>query len=335
MLPYNGRSWQTLVDALQDVAGIVTVLAGAVAAVAGAITAIFEARRRLRDREKKPPASGPSLQPSSRRTLQRSLIGVLGGVFLLAVGFTIWNPFRTPPPPPPDTPTTTETTTDQPVTTTSSETPTTISGQSILRDCPTMIEFGKTVRRSIGQASQVDCFSFAGASEDRVWANVAPTSGNLDPAVEVIRPDRNRLACGGVTNPSLCVLDASGIHAIFIKSFRGTSTGGYHLYLQRLNQPDNCGSLAHSPVRGSVSARESVHCYRFSGSQDDRVSINVVVTSGNLDPSLEITRPDGDKLPCGGVFNPRICALDDDGKHTILIRSFSGRGTGGYSITLA
>jgi hypothetical protein len=305
---------------------LIAAIAGAVAAVAAAIKALLDLRDRRRERQG---ANGE--HPPPRRPGPTSAVVVASLCLVLAVGIGIWALVR---PKPPGTAAGSGTTLTVAATTTSPEPSTAPSGANLSRSCPRRLAFGETVRRSIAQAGQLDCLSFTGAQRDRIWVKVVRTSGDLDPFLELARPDGDKLPCGGVTNPQACTLDVDGTHAIYLKSFRGTGTGGYHLYVQRLNRPERCTPLGRSPVTGSIRPTEMVGCYQFAGAPGDRVSASVVKTSGDLDPYVEMSRPDGNKLPCGGVSNPRTCTLDADGKHTILVMSFSGNGTGGYSIAL-
>jgi hypothetical protein len=202
--------------------------------------------------------------------------------------------------------------------------------------CPASLVFGETIRCSIDQQGQVDRYQVAGTRRDRIWMNVVRTSGDIDTYIEMTRPDGNKVTCGGLGTPHTCELDTTGTHAVLVRSFSRDQTGGYHLHVQRLTLPQGCKTLRFgaAPVADSVDAAAAARCYTFTGTEDDRVQVTVVKTSGDMYTTTEVTRPDGNKLACGGLASPSTCALDATGPHTVLVRSHGGVTTGGFQISL-
>ncbi|MCM3902885.1 MAG: hypothetical protein ND866_14360, partial [Pyrinomonadaceae bacterium] len=75
-----------------------------------------------------------------------------------------------------------------------------------------------------------------------------------------------------------CILTSSGLHTIqAFDSFNGTFTGGYNLYLQRLNNPGNTVSISFGQtVPGSIDGLADVDTYTFTANVGDRVLVRMM-----------------------------------------------------------
>ena len=94
---------------------------------------------------------------------------------------------------------------------------------------------------------------------------------------------------------------------------------------------------------GGISYGETIACsidsnetdsYTFAGNINDRVIARVQITSGNIDPSLQIDAPGG-TCATSTIFNllELNCILPTGGIHTIHVSGSSGQ-TGGYNLHL-
>src|SRR5262249_33126738 len=116
----------------------------------------------------------------------------------------------------------------------------------------------------------------------------------------------------------------------------GTGTGTYATWLLRMNNPPGCTPIAYgdAPVTGSIGAAVETDCYRFSGSNGDKLRLRVVKTSGTMIPLIETVRPDGTTL-CGATTAQVLtCTLTSNGNHAVVVRDFVGTSMGGYSLVI-
>ncbi len=100
-----------------------------------------------------------------------------------------------------------------------------------------------------------------------------------------------------------------------------------------------------STCPAGISYGETIDCsivsdetdsYSFSGTASDRVIARLQVTSGNLDPTLEIDAPGGGQLCTSStIFNllELNCTLTSSGTHTVHVSGSAGQ-TGGYNLHL-
>jgi hypothetical protein len=199
------------------------------------------------------------------------------------------------------------------------------------------INYGGVVTGTIDLAVRLDTYTFPGNSGDRVRFSMNMTSGTLDPSFDVFRPDGSLLcsqATFGVLAQTDCALDAAGTYTILVGDFGADGTGNYQLYLQRTNDPVNFIPINYGEVvTGTIDLAVRLDTYTFPGNSGDQVRFSMNMTSGNLDPSFDVFRPDGSLL-CSqatfGVLAQIDCTLDTTGTYTILVGDFGADGTGDY-----
>ena len=201
----------------------------------------------------------------------------------------------------------------------------------------TPIPFGALRTGVITVSGETDCFTFTGAVGDVVRVRVIKTSGAFNPLAEVVRP--NGQPCVGATavDEFNCAVNSAGTHTIRIRDAApGTRTGGYSLYIQRLNNPVGCTPITFGalPLARSITVAAEVDCYTFAGTVGDRVRVRMIKTSGAFLFSAQVVRPNGQVCvsgpPSSGELN---CAVNSAGTHTILIRDASvGTRTGNYRL---
>jgi len=202
----------------------------------------------------------------------------------------------------------------------------------------TPIAFGDTVSASIDLPSEMDTYTFVGASGDQVLVRVAETSGSLWPLIRVYRPN-GTLLCEDYspsTAEVFCTLTSSGMHTILVADYFGTYTGEYSLYLQRTNNPGNATPISFGDTLSGTVAAAEMDAYTFVGASGDQIIVRMSKTSGSLWPLILVYRPNGTLL-CED-YSPStaevFCTLTSSGMHTILVADYFGTYTGEYSLYL-
>ena len=131
---------------------------------------------------------------------------------------------------------------------------------------------------------------------------------------------------------------SSATFTVLVSDGSATNTGGYNLYLQRLNNPGNPIAFSFGQVTSdAISLLAEMDSYTFNGTQNDQIRIRMVDTDPTFyDPEFRVYRPDGSFLCSAsqGLIADEICVLDVDGKHLILTADGSGDETGNYGLTI-
>ena len=98
----------------------------------------------------------------------------------------------------------------------------------------------------------------------------------------------------------------------------GTGTGNYRLYIQRLNNPVGCTSIAFGalPLAGSITVAGEVDCYTFAGTVGNTVRVRVIKTSGTFDPLADVVRPNGQACAAATTVDDFNCAVSSAGTVT-------------------
>jgi hypothetical protein len=195
-------------------------------------------------------------------------------------------------------------------------------------------EFAVTAARgAVTTTGEVDCWRFAATAGQRVRIRAVKTSGALDPAVEVIKPNGITRCAATTADDVTCQLDITGDHTILVHDSGGTATGDYRLGLQRVSDPVGCSSLSYGTTvtEASLATIAETECWRVSGADGNRVRLRVVGTSGASVPVTEVLDASGDTV-CGGI--DATCKLGSFGMHTILVRDQLGTRTGNYRVSI-
>ncbi|MBK8904512.1 MAG: hypothetical protein IPM53_25260 [Anaerolineaceae bacterium] len=214
---------------------------------------------------------------------------------------------------------------------------TTPSGKPVLAGgstCSSNLNFGQTIHCAIDLAGETDSFTFSGSAGDRIRVRVVETSGSLAAFQEIIQPGGTSL-CSTIVTEITCLLESNGNHTLLINDFGGTDNGNYSLYLQRLNNPVGCSTIAFGalPSTGNLTEAAVTDCFTFQLSTGDQVRGRAVETAGTAAAYQEIIQPDGTTL-CGTIVTELTCQATVTGLHTILINDFGGTDTGTYSFYL-
>ena len=194
--------------------------------------------------------------------------------------------------------------------------------------CPALT-FGPTGKvGAINQNAEIDCLAPAAATVgQRYRARLVETSGSGTLIMEVVRPDGTTV-CGPTSAPDLgCALDTAGANRIYVYASGGLTTANYRIVLEKFPNPTGCTPLDYGD-RPSVTFDDpgELACYTFTGSSGDRIRERTIQTTGALNPLTEVLRPDGTTV-CPATFaDDQTCALDTNGKQTLLV--YDGVGTG-------
>jgi len=207
------------------------------------------------------------------------------------------------------------------------------------------LSFGQTVTASISAPAERDTYMFSAAAGDVLAASMAVSSGFLDPDIELY-DSQGVLICsaerdsGGSAQFNDCGVSATGTYTLIADDFGNTDTGNYGLHLQRLNNPGNVVPISFGQtLSASVEAPAEKDAYTFSAAAADLIVARMSVSSGFLDPDIELYDSQG-VLVCsaekdsGGAVEFNDCILPAGGKYTLLADDFGNTDTGNYSLFL-
>jgi hypothetical protein len=207
------------------------------------------------------------------------------------------------------------------------------------------LSFGQTVTASISAPAERDTYMFSAAAGDVLAASMAVSSGFLDPDIELY-DSQGVLICsaerdsGGSAQFNDCGVSATGTYTLIADDFGNTDTGNYGLHLQRLNNPGNVVPISFGQtLSASVEAPAEKDAYTFSAAAADLIVARMSVSSGFLDPDIELYDSQG-VLVCsaekdsGGAVEFNDCILPAGGKYTLLADDFGNTDTGSYGLHL-
>lgn len=214
-----------------------------------------------------------------------------------------------------------------------------------LQSCGASITAGDTMACAIVAAAEVDSISFAGASGDVLLVRVGVTAGTMTPIVRVFGPTGAKLCEAGTSYStgaeiSRCALAQNGTHTITIADAVGTRTGGYNVYVQRLNALAGAASLAvgTTTVASIATAAES-NSFTLAANANDVVLLRAGVTAGMMTPLVRVFARDGTVLCSAGTTYSAgteitRCALPQPGSYSVLVGDAVGTRSGTYNLYL-
>ena len=179
----------------------------------------------------------------------------------------------------------------------------------------TTIAYGDNLTVTLASA-EVTEYAFSASSGDKAFVRMATTDnpGYIpNPQLRVYRPDGSLLCEGdsGYEKILTCTADATGTHLILATTKYNTS-GGFGVYLQRLNGPTGAASISYGDNATGTLAAAEVYDYAFSGSSGELVYARLSGTGGqNQKMFLGIYKPDGSVM-CSetGPDSPPILDFD-------------------------
>ena len=207
----------------------------------------------------------------------------------------------------------------------------------------TPIVFGAAPTTGTVAAGEMDCFTFAGATGDRIHANLVKTSGTALTA-QLFNPTGGQVCNfdpGSFSNPFACGLTAAGTQTLIVSGLvGGAGAGNYSLAVQRANNPVGCTALGFgaAPTTGTIALAAEEDCFTFTGTSGDRIRVRPIATSGTLQFVSDVLRPSG-TVACentnGFGGSPEFtCPLTFTGTHTLVLGDSLGTRTGNYAVVI-
>lgn len=206
---------------------------------------------------------------------------------------------------------------------------------------PLSIAFGSTLSGSIGLPAEMDTYTFTAAAGDKVLLRLSSDTSSITPDLRLFSPAGTLLCHDYNSYPaeiSSCDLPAAGAYSILLGDFLGTTTGEYHLYLQRLNNP--LGSLSIVSCQSSFSSIDlpaEMDTYSFPAAAGDQVLVRLSADMSSIVPDLRVFSPSGALLCRDYNSYPAeiaSCDLPTTGIYSILVGDLLGYRTGAYRLFL-
>ncbi len=186
-----------------------------------------------------------------------------------------------------------------------------------------VISYVTPVTDSISSAVDGDIFRFNATAGTSIRFNALSTTTNMDPTIEVRDPDGNLLLNGSVDGASCtnvgCSFSAdispalTGTYSVLFYDGGTNEAGDYQLSLwcvlggcdsdtdgiadgdrQIVGYGENISTKAISPA-------VDADFYIFNGTMGDQIRINVLSTTTNMDPTIEVYDPDGTRILNGAA----------------------------------
>ncbi len=225
-------------------------------------------------------------------------------------------------------------------------------GNSITSDNTpaTLISIGQTVNGEINPAGERDIYYFEGSSGQEVTIEMTRSSGNLDPYIEMYRPNGSYLAYdddgAGYPNARLVIrLPDSGRYQIVARAYASSQTGAYTLRITAGTSgrdTDDGRWLTHDRwLNAQINPSNDEDWYYFSGIAGRLISIRMNKSGGNLDSYLELYDSGGSRIAYdddGGGWDTRnawlVTVLPRTGNYRVKARSYNNASSGPYAIRL-
>ncbi len=230
--------------------------------------------------------------------------------------------------------------------------------------------YAESISGSIDAPSEIDRYTFEANPGDLIIIGLAKTSGGLWPEIRVLDAsadlvvEQSHAEYLEVTVRPMAVIEepVAGDVQIFLPmivsdtaptaglqskieytiligdGFDGTRTGGYNLFLQKLNEPINPTELTYNDtVSGSVDVVGELDSFVFSGEAGDIVLAGMSQVLGPVWQQIRLYDPAGNLL--NEVAHPThvetMYTLPSTGEYKMLLSDgFSGLLLGGYNIHL-
>ena len=201
------------------------------------------------------------------------------------------------------------------------------------------IDFGITKTGSISSPGGVDTYTFSGVTGDAIVIRIAKTSGDLWPRITLYGSNGKEIKRAYSTTQTeiLVTLTSPGTQKILVDDgYRGSYTGDYSIFVQRINNPDNVKPFEFGVAKsGSFKTPGFVDSFSFSAVTGDAVVIRISKTAGDLWPRITLYGPPGTELKRAYSTTTTEISypLTSSGTYTILVDDgYRGSYTGDYSL---
>ena len=206
---------------------------------------------------------------------------------------------------------------------------------------PLQIGFGETISASLDYFLEMDIYTFTADVNDIVLIRMSRASGSLGPQIQLYAADGTELAkaysYGNAVEVSH-VAAVAGTYTILACDYGGTRTGGYSIFVQRLNAPAGATSIEFGKTASaSIDSAAEMDTYIFSAEANDTVLVRMSSASDSLEPQIRLCAPDGTELASAhsnGNAAEISHILPADGNYTVLACDYWGTHTSAYGIFL-
>jgi hypothetical protein len=205
--------------------------------------------------------------------------------------------------------------------------------------CPPSIGFGETIQCLISVAGEKDTYTFSAVAGDKVLVRMNRANGSFSPEVLIKDPIGNILCdnFGALTAEiATCTLPGTATYSIQAFDHLNTGTGGYYLYLQRLNNPGRARAITTygQDLTGQILTASEADTYTVPAVAGDKLLARMSKSSGTLASHVQIYSPAGILL-CegfGAASGDASCSAPISGTYTILAFDHARLGIGNYFI---
>jgi hypothetical protein len=187
----------------------------------------------------------------------------------------------------------------------------------------------------------MDSYTFEGNAGDSVLVGISRVSGDLHSEIRLLDPEGNLINSAKDANyvEAVSGLPVTGAYTLLVgDGFWGSGTGGYHLYLQRLNDPVGASPLSFGELAlGTILQSVEMEAYTFAAEAGDRVLVGASPTSGYIWPEIRLYDPTGNLLNSASDSKHAEMAVNvlASGVHTLLVSDgFNGTETGDFGLYL-
>ncbi len=219
----------------------------------------------------------------------------------------------------------------------------------------TGVEPGTLITGTIDDATPRQVFYFEGSRGEVIRFQLQTTDGNLDPVMTVFddtgmilfnRDDRD----GNRDVAVMMTIPASTRFYVVVGRFgysQGSTRGEFELVLERVGVISEQGTnlLYNIPVIDTISSTQPQIYYTFRAEAGDIVNIEMVRSSGTLDPFLQIVDSnrfvlaENDDAPTNGTRNARIenLIIENTGTYIIVATRYgqaAGESVGSFVLTI-
>ena len=205
------------------------------------------------------------------------------------------------------------------------------------------LTLAQTTSGAILSAAQLDSYTFAVNSGDRLVLRMGVSSGTLRPLLRLYTAAGQKVCEGGTPYGPMgeidgCVITTSGPHTLVLADNGNVRTGSYGVQIQRVNAPISPVALpiAQSNVAAILSAGE-LDTYTLTAATAGPIMLRMGVASGTLRPYMRVYGAGGALVCAGGNLYSALgeissCLLPQVGTYTLLISDYGDVRTGTYHL---
>ncbi len=166
---------------------------------------------------------------------------------------------------------------------------------------------GQSVSATTSSSAQEDYYTFTAAAGDTVRIVAAKVSGStyFGPAMALYDPSGTVIASAGLGLTSATIgkaLTVSGDYTVRVYDYNYDATGSYSLIKTNLNNICNAVSIScGQTLSRSLNSMVEHDFYSFTANAGDAIAFTMTVTSGSINPQLELFDYSGTKLT--GIYS--------------------------------